>query len=276
MFTAFSIRENAQHLEELLFRNLLPLPSGVEKINSGILPEPEVMNALQSWTVGKGAHILWIDGLDGDKQRTSFTDLAETIVSNAQEFRVGALYFSCDSYAEEYVEARNDEEKNQQCLLDLVNVFIWQLVQSLPKGLNFGGDFSTTRFETCGRDYNNLAGSVEILEELLDISPNLSIIVIDGIENLSHPGVERDVKYILEMIFLHCEDVQGNSQVQKDSEGKISGTGNGIRMLLSTVNPSQPLTELYEQYESEVTHIPVSWKRWHQYGLDMALFENEL
>jgi hypothetical protein len=32
--------------------------------------------------------------------------------------------------------------------------------------------------------------------------------------------------------------------------------------------------ELYQQYENEMTQVPVSWKKWHQYGKDVDLFSH--
>ncbi|KAH7350608.1 hypothetical protein BKA65DRAFT_498663 [Rhexocercosporidium sp. MPI-PUGE-AT-0058] len=274
LFTASNIRENAQHIQSIIFRNPLPLSGCFTPKNSSILPEPAVMTALQSWTLGEGPYVLWICGLDGDKQRASFTKLAEVVMKNAQEFEVGALYFSCDPFAEEYREGASDKEKNQQCLLDLVNVFVWQLVLTIPEGLKFSGNFSIDRFKSCGNDYKALAATVELLRDLLDISPQISIIVVDGVENLSHPSIEHDVRYILELLVLHCEELGDTPELRNgDSQGRGRGPEKGTRLLLTTTDPSQALIDLYEQNELGMTQIPVSWKSWHQHGLDVDLFE---
>lgn len=260
---ASSIRVNAKRIESLLLRNPRPHSNHARAHSPGIIPEPAVMNGLQSWTSGQAQRILWIDGKNGDKHRTSFKNLTEVVLTNAEEFDVGALYFSCDPYADEYDNDGPDKARHQQCLLDLVYVFIWQIIKTIPETIELSGNFTESRFEACTGAYESLPAAVDILIDLLEVSPHISIIVLDGIEKLSDMTIEPDIKYVLELLFQHCERW----------DDKLTSAGPGMRMLLTTVSACQPLTELYQEFEEDVAHVSVYWKRWHQYGLDADLFD---
>ncbi|PVH80536.1 hypothetical protein DL98DRAFT_654697 [Cadophora sp. DSE1049] len=270
---ASTIRDDAQSIENLLLRNPLPHFNDAQPQNPGIIPEPAVMTALQSWTNGQGPRILWVDGKNGNKHRASFNNLAEVVMTNAEDFEVGALYFSCDPYADEYENDGDDTAKHQQCLLDLVYVFIWQILQTIPGDVKLSGNFTETRFKTCTGAYDSLPAAVDILGDLLDVSPHISIIVIDGIENLSNTVIEPDIKYVLGLLFQHCGNRKEVNQAAGDVDGRLAGAGTGIRMLLTTISACQALAELYQEFEDGVAYVSVYWKRWHQYGLDADLFE---
>jgi len=269
------IKTNAGITKALLIRNPLPLADAEGPTNSGILPQPEVLTALQSWTQANGPQILWIHGLDGEKHRKSFTNLVKVVVANAGDFEVNTMYFSCDPYSEEYSHAGSDEEVQKRCLLDLTYVLIWQLVQILPHSSRVDGDFSVARFNTCNEDYNSVKGAVTILQDLLEAVPPIAIVVIDGIERLSHPVVEPVVNYILQLLALYTKepDVEVvRENVSPDSNSSSNKGDKSLKMLFATVGPCQALAELYELYEDRMKKVPVSWQKWHQYSKDVDLF----
>jgi hypothetical protein len=232
------------------------------------------LTALQSWTQANGLQILWIHGLDGDKHRKSFTNLVKVVVANAADFDVNMMYFSCDPYSGEYSDAGNDEEVQKRCLLDLTYVLIWQLVQILPHSLRVDGDFSAGRFKACNQDYNSIKAAVIILQDLLEVAPPVAMVVIDGIERLSHPAVERDVTYILQLLTLYTKepDMGVAREMMRPDSNSASYRDKSFKMLFVTARPCQALTELYELYEDRMKRVLVSWQKWHQYGKDVDLF----
>jgi hypothetical protein len=236
---------------------------------------------LQSWTLTKGSQILWINGIDGEKQRESFTNQVKIVVTNARDFDVNTMYFSCDPYSEEYNSAGSDASIHKKCLLDLVYVLIWQLVQILPDYLQTRADFSTARFSAFDEEYRSLNAAVNLLQDLLELAPPVAIVVLHGIELLSHPSVKQDVKYILQLLILYAKEpdvgadvgaVRGGTSVRNSN---LRNKENELKMLLTTVTPCQALTELYQQYEGGMKEVMVSWQKWHQYGQDINLFNNE-
>jgi hypothetical protein len=50
--------KNAENIKNVLLRNPLPIADAKRPTNRGILPQPEVTTALQSWTTAKGSRIL--------------------------------------------------------------------------------------------------------------------------------------------------------------------------------------------------------------------------
>jgi hypothetical protein len=233
------------------------------------------LTALQSWTQANGQQILWIHGLDRDKHRKSFTNLVKVVVANAGDFDVNTMYFSCDPYSGEYSDASSDEEVQKRCLLDLTYVLIWQLVQILPHSLRVDGDFSAARFKTCNQGYNSIKAAVSILQDLLEVAPPVAIVVIDGIERLSHPAVERDVTYILQLLTLYTKEPDVGvvrERMSPDSNSTPYRGDKSLKMLFVTARPCQALTELYELYEDRMKRVLVSWQKWHQYSKDVDLF----
>jgi hypothetical protein len=234
-----------------------------------------MLTALQSWTHANGLQILEVHGLDGDKHRESFTNLIEVVVTNAGNFDVNTMYFSCDPYSGKHSNAGGDEEVQQRCLLDLTYVLIWQLVQILPPSLRVDEDFSAGRFKNCNRDYESIKAAVSILQDLLEVAPPVAIVVIDGIERLSHPAVERDLIYILQLLaFYTKKPVLGvvRERMSPDSNSTSYRGDKSLKMLFVTARPCQSLTEIYELYEDRMKRVLVSWQKWHQYGKDLDLF----
>jgi hypothetical protein len=203
------------------------------------------------------------------------------VVANAGDFDVKTMYFSCDLYAEEYSNVGGDNEYHKQCLLDLAYVLIWQLVQILPDYVRIDRDFSAARFEDCNEKYSSLKVAVSILQDLLEIAPPVAILVLDGIERLNHPSAEQDVKYILELLIIYSTKPNTNATAEKETSTDLNPNGalniadKALKLLLTTVRPCQALMELYQQYENGMTQVPVSWKKWHQYGKDVELFSQE-
>jgi hypothetical protein len=87
-YTFDDIKTNARIIKTFLICNPLPLADADGPTNSEILPQPEILTALQSWTEANELQILWIHGLDGDKHRISFTNLVKVVVTNAGDFDV--------------------------------------------------------------------------------------------------------------------------------------------------------------------------------------------
>ncbi len=276
VYTANGIQKNGQNIKNLLLRNPLPLANADGPTNSGILPQPEVMTALQSWTTAKVSQILWIHGLGGDKHRKSFENLVKVVVVNAGDFDVNTMYFSCNPHADEYRSAGNDEETHKRCLLDLTYVLIWQLIHILPDSVQVNWDFSTARFGSCNENYSSLKVAVGILQDLLEIAPPAAILIIVGIERLDHPSIEQDVKYILELLIIYSTqpsiDTGKETSTALNPNGTLKSADKALRLLFTTVKPCQPLIELHQKYEREMTQVLVSWKKWHQYGKEISLF----
>jgi hypothetical protein len=274
-YTFDDIKTNAGIIKTFLICNPLPLADADGPTNSGILPQPEILTALQSWTQANELQILWIHGLDGDKHRKSFTNLVKVVVTNAGDFDVNTMYFSCDPYLGEYSNAGGDEEVQKRCLLDLTYVLIWQLVQILPPSLRVDEDFSAGRFKTCNQDYESIKAAVSILQDLLEVAPPVAIVVINGIERLSHPAVERDLTYILQLLALYTKEPDVGVVRERVSPNSNSTSYRGdksLKMLFVTARPCQALTELYELYEDRMKRVLVSWQKWHQYIKDVDLF----
>jgi hypothetical protein len=171
------------------------------------------------------------------------------------------MYFSCDPYSGEYSNAGGDEEVQKRCLLDLTYVLIWQLVQILPPSLRVDEDFSAGRFKTCNRDYESIKAAVNILQDLLEVAPPVAIVVINGIERLSHPVVERDLTYILQLLALYTKEPDVGvvrERMSPDSNSTSYRGDKSLKMLFVIARPCQVLTELYELYEDKIKRVLVS------------------
>ena len=89
------------------------------------------------------------------------------------------------------------------------------------------------------------------------------------------------MKYILELLIIYSTKPNTNATAEKETSTDLNPNGalniadKALKLLLTTVRPCQALMELYQQYENGMTQVPVSWKKWHQYGKDVELFSQE-
>jgi hypothetical protein len=171
------IQSCTRHLEEFI---LGPIDPHQVHDSAHIFAEHQISYAIQSWSSSTNSQALWIMG-PADRHYPSTTSLlAAALVNSADEAGAPCVHIFIDWPVSE-----------SAILTSVLYSLIRQLITLLPESIVTTVQLGSERFAFLDGIWSKESSELglELVKDLLDLSPSLSLIIIDGIEHLDYLSI---------------------------------------------------------------------------------------
>lgn len=161
----------------------------------GIVSDPEVTGAIQTWWESKGSEILWIQVPTEDTVQRS---IARDFVAMAHEANIRLAAYFCHR-----IDANGAPFNQSAQFVELLYSFICQICNSFIKDVSTSVDLRASRFSDLDGTVNSTSSALLLLRDLLEITSERVAVVINGLEMLDYSNdsiLEGHLKYFLELL----------------------------------------------------------------------------
>lgn len=249
----------SRFLEDHIVNNVLDF---LQAIHSGnVFVEHSILSALQNWTSARESRALWLCKSEFDIAYPSpMSTIAANVIDTTTELGIPALAFFCRWPYDYNGECKQEGERG--CLNDLTCSLIRQLINLLPIHLETNADLSESRFAVIKDMIGGWGMALELLTDLLEFSPPLLFIIIDGIDHLDYTSVTENLAGLLRVIQTAFIKSKANAGPQNQI----------IKLLFTTAGGSLALDEFESDWLEKVTEIPNARRFNRHESLDDSLF----
>ena len=195
--TSVDVSLNSKHLEDYFHRDRVSLSRGPLP---PVMVNQEIIAGLSEWTESTASQILWLEGSDteADDFENALTVIATAFINLAERSRVSVISYFCELRQGENPRPGNTREA--QATVSLVYALLRQMVERLLPRFDATTELSESRFRRLDGTINSLAEALSVFRDLLELTSDSVLCVIDGFQRLDDGSTDGYLKEFLQAL----------------------------------------------------------------------------